>query len=54
MPAPALQRKEESSFLTKRSKRLLFPGARGKPRSWAQPKKQKSFGSFLQKRTPSL
>jgi hypothetical protein len=50
-------RKEDSSFLKKRSKRLLFSAAPDDPAmAWIYPRapKQKSFGSFLQKRTSFL
>ncbi len=47
--------KERSSFLKKRSKRLLFlrrsPCLGSWPCIWAQTQEQKSFASFLQKRS---
>jgi hypothetical protein len=45
-------RKESSSFLKKRTKKLLLIEAR--VGSTARPKNQKFFGSFFQKRTASL
>jgi hypothetical protein len=45
-------KQERSSFLKKRSKRLLRIGLEGAGNS--EPRSQKFFGSFFQKRTPSL
>jgi hypothetical protein len=48
-PACRVEEKEESSFLKKRSKRLLFVGVYARRGPYA--KVQKFFGSFFQKRT---
>jgi uncharacterized lipoprotein YmbA len=53
-----LKRTQESSFLKKRTKKLLFPAPAPAPPAnstiYVRAERQKSFGSFLQKRTAFL